>query len=317
LPFRYLPEEAGKFPKFAKFLAQAWGQDADYADKLKCLQEVMSVVLFGIGSKFQRAVLLHGAPASGKTQLLRIIECLVPAEGKCSVPPEDWNDKFLPTAMHLKVLNVCGELSDKKRIDGQKLKDIIDGSALSGQYKNQQVFTFKPELTHLFASNHLPRTDDTSGGFSRRWLFLTFHRPVKNEEKILDLGDMIAAEEREAIVAWCVQSMPELMLRHTYTLPASHNLLLAEFSNINNGVRLWMLESGRVRFGVENGFVQETKAYNAYYAFCSGAGGTRPVSLPKFRAMARELSTELGFKLKVTASTMGGTDAILEGISLI
>jgi putative DNA primase/helicase len=316
LPFRYLPEEAGKFPKFARFLAQSWGVDPDYEQKMKALQEVMSVVLFGLGSKFQRAILLHGAPSSGKTQLLRIIECLVPPEGKCSVPPEDWNDKFLPTAMHLKVLNICGELSDKKRIDGQKLKDIIDGSSMSGQYKNQQVFQFKPELTHLFASNHLPRTDDTSAGFTRRWLFFTFHHPVKNEDKILDLGDLIAAEEREAIVAWCVQSMPELMRRHTFTLPMSHHLLLAEFAAINNSVRLWMLESGKVHFGVEGGFIQETKAYNAYYAFCAGAGGSKPVPLPKFRAMARELSTELGFKLKVTQSPMGGTDCIFEGLSL-
>ena len=77
-----------------------------------------------------------------------------------------------------------------------------------------------------------------------------------------------------------------------------------------------MLESGKVHFNVAGGFIQETKAYNAYYAFCAGAGGSKPVPLPKFRAMARELSTELGFKLKVTQSPMGGTDCIFEGLSL-
>lgn len=316
LPFRYQPDEAGKFPRFAKFLSQAWGQDADYDVKMKALQEVMSVVLFGLGSKFQRAVLLHGAPSSGKTQLLRIIEVLVPQEAKCSVPPEDWSDKFLPTEMHNKILNICGELSDRKKIDGQKLKDIIDGSAMSGQRKNQQVFSFKPELTHLFASNHLPRTEDTSAGFTRRWLFLTFHRPVRPEEKILDLGDLIAAEEREAIVAWAVQAIPELMKRNSFTLPPSHNLLVAEFSNINNSVRLWLLESGKVKLGVVDGFVQEVKAYNSYFAFCAGSGGARPVALPKFRAMLRELSTELGFKMKISQTAMGGTEGLLEGVSV-
>lgn len=317
LPFRYLPEEAGKFVRFAQFMERSWGKDPDYHDKMRALQEVLAVVLFGLGSKFQRAVLLHGAPASGKTQLLRIIECLVPQEGKCSVPPEDWGDRFLPTAMHLKVLNICGELSDKKRIDGQKFKDIIDGSSMSGQYKNQQVFSFKPELTHLFASNHLPKTDDTSAGFTRRWLFLTFHYPVKENEKVLDLGDIIAAEEREAIAAWCVQAMPLLMERSTFTLPTSHKMLVSEFSNINNSVRLWLLESGKVKLGVIDGFVQEARAYNSYWAFCSGAGGGRPVGLPKFRAMLRELSPEFGFKMKITQGPLGGTEAMLEGMSLL
>jgi phage/plasmid-associated DNA primase len=317
LPFRYLEDQAGKFPKFAQFMARSWDRDSDYHEKMVCLQEVMSVVLFGLGSKFQRAVLLHGAPASGKTQLLRMIEMLVPPEGKCSVPPEEWGDKFLPTAMHLKVLNICGELSDKKRIDGQKFKDIIDGSAMSGQFKGQQVFSFKPELTHLFASNHLPKTDDTSGGFTRRWVFLTFHYPVKDCDKVLDLGDIIAAEEREAIAAWCVQAMPALMQRSSYTLPMSHHLLTAEFANINNSVRLWLLEAGKIKFNVEGGFVQETRAYNSYYAFCAGAGGAKPVGLPKFRAMLRELSTEIGFKMRVTQSAMGGTDCVIDGVSMV
>lgn len=317
LPFRYLAEEAGKFPRFAKFLSQSWGRDPDYTQKMQTLQEVMSVVLFGLGSKFQRAVLFHGAPSSGKTQLLRILEVMVPQEGKCSVPPEEWGDKFMPAAMSGKILNICGELSDKKRIDGQKFKDIIDGSAMSAQFKNQQVFSFKPELTHVFASNHLPKTDDTSGGFTRRWVFLTFHYPVKPDEIILDLGDLIAAEEREAIVAWCVQAMPELMKRGAISLPPSHRLLLGEFANQNNSVRLWMLESGKVKLGVEGGFIHEAKAYNAYWAFCASSGGTKPVSLPKFRAMARELGTELGFSLKVTQGTMGGTEAVLEGASMI
>lgn len=316
LPFRYMEEEAGKFPKFAAFMQRSWGQDADFKEKMQTLQEAMCVTLFGMGSRFQRAILLHGAPSSGKTQLLRIIECLVPPEAKCAVPPEDWSDKFLPTAMHMKVLNICGELSDRKRIDGQKFKDIVDGSAMSGQFKNQQVFTFKPELTHWFASNHLPKTDDTSGGFTRRWVFLTFHYPVRAGEVQLDLGSIIAAEEREAIVAWCTQAMPALMKRGAFSLPMSHHLLSAEFANINNSVRLFMLESGKVRFGVEGGFIQEARAFNAYWAFCSGSGGTKPVGLPKFRAMVRELSTELGFTIKVTQAPMGGTDCVMEGVSM-
>lgn len=317
LPFRYMEDEASKFPMFADFLFQSWGRDEDYQQKMNALQEAMCVTLFGLGSKYQRAIILHGAPHSGKTQLLRIIETLVPNEAKCAVPPEDWGDKFLATMLYGNILNVCGELSDKKLIDGQKFKDIVDGGEMSGQYKNQQIFRFRPNVTHWFASNHMPKTTDTSSGFIRRWLFLTFHYPVTVEKKVADLGDLIASEEREAIVAWATQAMPRLLKQHDFTLPHSHKMLVNEFANVNNSVRYFIKESQKVRCNVEGGFCDENKLYNAYFAFCLGAGGMKPVQPIRFRAMLRELQGELGFELRIAEGKGGASQAMLERLTLV
>jgi P4 family phage/plasmid primase-like protien len=317
LPFRYMEEEAGKFPLFAKFLNDSWGRDQDFEQKMEAMQEALCVTLFGQGPRYQRAVLLHGAPKSGKSQMLRIMESLVPAEAKCSVPPNVWNDKFMPAQMHGKILNVCGELSEHKLIDGQSFKDIVDGQEISGQHKNQAIFTFRPSVTHWFASNHMPKSSDTSNGFIRRWLFLTFHYPVSAENKITDLGDIIASEEREAIVAWAAQAMPRLLRNNDYTLPASHKLISDELANVNNSVRYFVKESGKVKTGIEGVFSTETKLFNAYFAFCLSAGGSKPVSSTRFRAMMRELGPELDFELKVSAAAYGGTQAIYDRVSMV
>lgn len=317
LPFRYMEEEAGKFPLFAEFLHRSWGRDPDFEQKMNALQEALCVTLFGLGAKYQRAILLHGAPKSGKSQLLRIVESIVPAEAKSAVPPNDWGDKFLPAQMHNRILNICGELSEQKLIDGQRFKDIIDGSEMSAQHKNMPIFKFKPLVTHWFASNHMPKSADTSAGFIRRWLFLTFHYPVADAERKADIGDLIASEEREAIVSWAVQAMPRLMERNEYTLPASHRTLTEEFANVNNSVRYFLRDSGKVRAGVNDVFSSETKLYNAYFAFCLGAGGVKPVSATRFRAMMRELAPELGFELKITPSRFGGSEAIYDQLALV
>lgn len=317
LPFRYAEEEAGRYPMFAKFITRCWGQDPDFADKMLTLQEAMCVTLFGLGPSFQRAILLQGAPRSGKTQLLRIIESMVPEEAKSAVPPDQWGDKFLPTQMHGKILNICGELSEKKLIDGQKFKDIIDGAVMPGQFKSQQIFHFKPMVTHWFASNHIPKTSDTSEGFIRRWLMLTFNRPVPAEEKTNDIGDLIAAEEREAIVAWAALAMPRLIVRKDYTFPLSHVQLSNDFANLNNTVRYYLKESGKVNLNVIDGHVSELKLYNSYQAFCLGAGGCNPVKPPVFRQMMRELTNELDFKLKISQTRFGGSEALFEGLTLV
>lgn len=317
MPFRYMEQEAGRFPLFGAFLEDCWGKDKDYHQKMEALQEAMAVTLFGLGSSFQRAILLHGAPHSGKTQMLKIVEMLVPKEARSSIPPNEWNDKYLPAEMHGKILNVCGELSDKKKIDGQSFKDIIDGAERSGQKKYGAIFSFRPTVTHWFASNHIPRTEDTSMGFIRRWLMLTFHYPVDPAKKKKDLGDLIAAEEREAIVAWAAQAMPRLLKVNDYTQPESHKMLVNEFANMNNSVRYYLRESGKVVFNAgDQVFASEFSLYQSYWAFCAGAGGIKAVAQQRFRAIMREMQGEMNFKLEVAQSRFGGTEAVYRGISL-
>lgn len=317
LPFRFMADKANEKPMFDKFLKSCWGHDEDYQEKLDALQEALCVTLFGFGSKFQRAILLHGVPHSGKSQLLRIVERLVPKEGKCNVPPNEWADRFMPAMMSGKILNICGELSDRRKIEGQVFKDLIDGSERSAQFKNQQIFVMRPELTHWFASNHLPKSDDTSRGFIRRWLMLTFNKAVDEREVETDLGEKIAQEEREAIVAWAVQAMPRLLERQHYTLPHSHRMLEIEFANINNSVRMFMVQSGKCKFGIVGEKTAEEKAFNAYWAWVSSMGGQQPVKLPKFRAMMRELQAELDMELKIHETPTGGTACVIERMVVV
>ncbi|WKV22006.1 DNA primase [Achromobacter phage 2-1] len=329
LPFRYLPEQATNAPMFFEFLARSWGEDPDYQEKVHALQEALCVTLFAVAPRYQRAILLQGAPKSGKSQLLKIASALVPDSARCAVPPDMWSDKFIPTTMNEKLLNVAGELSEKKLIDGQKFKDIIDGSEMSGQMKGGQIFVFKPVCAHWFAGNHYPKTDDTSEGFNRRWLMLQFSRPVPPEERKLDFGDTVVANEREGIVAWAVQAMTRLKAKNEYTIPESHKQMIREVANLNNSVRFFLTESGKVRTanlqlvssaGEKTSnlmSVEESKIYGAYWSFCIGPASVRPVGSTQFRAKMRELGTEFGFKIMIKNTPQGAQEVVYENITLI
>ncbi len=105
-------------------------------------------------------ILLQGAPKTGKSQLLRIASALVPDTARCVVPPNEWSDRFMPAMMNEKLINVCGELSEKKKIDGMKFKDIVDGSEMSGQIKGKDIFQFRRQFPHL--GPEVPRTNRPS-----------------------------------------------------------------------------------------------------------------------------------------------------------
>lgn len=309
--YRYAPNEGAPL-KLMALLQAAWGHRADYADQVQALREAIAATLFGISWRYARAICLYGVNQSGKSTLKNIIERLVPSDQISKVPPHDWSDRFLPTGMQGKLLNFCGELSESEMIAGDRFKSIVEGEEINGQLKGGQIFKFKPTCAQWFASNHLPRTRDTSGGFSRRWLILSFDRRVPDGQKIEGLADMIVAEEAEAIMAWAIPAILDLMSRHDYTLPAGHHRMAEEMSQQNNSVRFFLTAGGVTVVppspdnpNAPRPVLPERQLFDAYWLFSKSEAHSAPVALKRFRNILTELSYEQGFTIDVQEGSNG------------
>lgn len=324
LPFRYLPELAGRCFKFQDFLYKSWGHNPDYEQKVKALREALAITLFGMGPRLERVVLLHGQAKTGKSQLLKVAAALVPEEAKTAVNPTDWNDKFLVSSLAHALINVCGELPGKRLIDGRAFKQVVSGEEMPGQYKNKPIFMFRPKCTHWFGSNHLPRTEDTSSAFNRRWLVLHFDRVVPDSEKILDYGNLLVAEEREAITAWAIEALPGLLERGEYTLPESHADIIRDVASLNNSVRSWLTRSTRVKLLSQKEAAtspttttSERDLYEEFYTFCVQEGGVRGVTSNTFKKDMKDLGAELGFKPIMIPTKAGGEEPGFQNVILV
>lgn len=306
LPFRYMPEKRNDHPMFDKFLNSVWGHCDDYDERVRALQEAMCVTFFGLGPSFARAILLYGLAGSGKSQLLEIVKHMLPADVISYVTPYKFDDKFEVTELSKSLLNICGELQETTPIPGAAFKSIIDGSVLNGQYKGRPIFSFQPRATHWFASNYLPKTKDVSEGFNRRWLILTFDKPVDKSQKIRDIGNIIAAEEREAIAAWVISCAKELTSKGDLDLPKSHFKVMREVASENDTVFFYLTSEEGPRVCSkkdENGkkktsSVQVNSLYEKYTAFCYATARAQPVGLRRFLQRLTELGTFMGFQVE-------------------
>lgn len=256
LPYPYEPEKADKCWKFQQMLVNFWGDDVDYAAKVECLAECLALTFFEMMTQVQVAVCLYGVPQSGKSRIISMIEQLLPAEMVTSVPPTSWGERFSVVHLVGKLVNVAGELSEKNKIDGVRFKTVISGDTIDAEEKLQPKFTFKPTCAHWFSSNFLPKSDDSSEGFTRRWVFLVFNKKVPDDKVIRDFEKVIVSEEREAIVAWALSRMPGLRDRNLrLTDPISSMEQRASLENELNSVRAFLhdfQESGRMLLGVED-----------------------------------------------------------------
>lgn len=319
LPYRY--QEDSRCPLFMQMLDDSWGEDPDYGDKVLALQEAFAATLMGIAPRFQRAFCMIGQAHSGKSRILEILKGLMPDGCHSAVPPTEWGDKFMPAQMADKLVNFAGEISEKRDISGEHFKKVVEGQEIEAQNKNQPIFLFRPKAAQWFASNHTPKTRDTSDGFNRRWLFLEFPRRISDEKKVIGIDQIILAAEREQIVAWALQALKRLKQNKDFTTPSSHMAIIDEMANLNNSVRYFLSQSPRLKVGKrEHEGTSKTRTmgdllFDEYWSFCTMAGGVSRVPRTKFHALMKELAPAFKFEqLKETRS--GGYDIAYNYITL-
>jgi len=289
LPFRYMPSQAGKCPRFLKMMEDFWGNEKDYAERLHALKEVISATIMGKGPAYQQAILLKGKGGTGKSQLLNIIETMIPEEAQIALPPTEWSEKFEFAGLAGKLLNVCGELPEKAYIDGAAFKSVVAGDKKTSRHIFGSPFSFFPVAAHWFSSNHFPKSRDTSFGFNRRWAIFTFNNHIYNEDKVESIGKSIAEEEIEEIVAWALEIYPEMSGRPTYKLPPSHFEALKDLELTNSSVRQFLVERVVVEEGATIGL---DEAHLAYWSYATVAASSSAVSKQRFKTEMEDYCNE-------------------------
>ncbi len=287
LPFEYTPDKATSCPKFMAFLANCWGHEPDYQERVMALQEMFAVTLLKMAPAYQHAFLLFGRASTGKTVLLKILRALLPPDAVANLGPQLWDGKFHLTDLIGKAANIVGELPENGVISGNVFKEVVEGNAQRTEFKGRDAFNFVPQCAHWFASNYLPQSRDSSRGFDRRWLILDFNKPVADKDKVTNLAEIIVAEERDAIAAWALDGLRRVVTNEGFTEPACHAFRLCQMRRINNSVQAFLEDSSAVEFG--EGEMKAQKLYDTYVEHVRNYRRGQIVTFERFMQMVEDL----------------------------
>ena len=216
LPIQYDPQATA--PRFLAILDRIFESDTpDEQERKKALlQEFYGACVFGLASRFQQCLIMHGPGGNGKSTLQEIMKRFVfTGDNCCAVSPLRWHEEFAVIGLRDKRLNSVEELPQSGRLlAGDVFKQVIGGSEIQAR-KLYQV------CGHVFSTNTFPRINDQSQGFWRRILLVSCNTPVSSGVSIDELLEGLEGEA-PGILNWCVEGAERLLKNRVYTLPASH-----------------------------------------------------------------------------------------------
>lgn len=275
-PFPYVAEApTPMLDEFFEGIFQDCSED-ERADRIALIQEFVGVCLIGEATKYERCLVLFATGGNGKSEILRIMRGLFPAEAVTTIAPQRWGDRFRTALLVGKLANFVDELPEAEIMSGESFKAIVTGNPIDVDVKNKDPFTFTPIAGHILCTNSPITTADHTEGFWRRPLVLPLtHNFEGDSGRRHRAGAEVLAAEHAAIVSWALRGAARRQSQNDYTIPGQSKAIAREWRDESDVVRMFAASQPRT---------EEVRASELYerYKEWSKRNGYGQMSINKF-----------------------------------
>lgn len=212
LPYDY--DKNASCPTFMKYLNEVMPE--------KEAQDVLSEYvgwLFMPGLKLEKILFLYGSGCNGKSVFIDVVEALL---GKENISHESLSDLCGEYGANSrsnlagKILNTCSDVAPNA-FAGDLFKRIASGEPISTKILYKDVTTLTDYAKMIFCLNELPKTNDTSNGFYRRFLIAPFNVQIPKNRINPNLAKDIIFHELPGIMNWVLKGRERLVKNGKFT----------------------------------------------------------------------------------------------------
>ncbi|NDU95247.1 DNA primase [Spirosoma terrae] len=274
LQFSY--DADAKAPLFEKFLNKVQPD----LDCQKLLAEYIGYVFVSPSQlKMEKAMLLYGSGANGKSVFFEIIMGLLGTENVSNYSFEKLTTEPAYRAQIAnKLLNYASEISGN--LESTVFKALASGEPVEARLLYGQAFTMTDYAKLLANTNELPAAPEHSHAYFRRFLIVPFTVTIPDHEQDKQLAAKIIANELPGVFNWVLAGLRRLLAQGRFTDPAAVRHQLEVYRSQSDTARLFIDENAYQADLDRYTTLQEL--YREYKSFCA-EDGYRPVKKLNFR----------------------------------
>ena len=188
LPVRYDPK--AECPEIRQFL-----KEVVYLDDTPVIEEFFGYCLYR-KNHIHKACMFLGGGANGKSTTLKVLGRLL---GEDNTTDKELQkiiyDKFAVGSLHGKLANIAPDISDKAVERTGIFKAIVGGDRINASVKFKDDFDFYPYIKLIFSANRLPKSEDDSYAYARRWILISFPNTFEGKNCDLNILDVLTTPE--------------------------------------------------------------------------------------------------------------------------
>lgn len=234
-------------------------------NKISTIQEFFGLCLTR-EVKYEKALLLIGEGANGKSTILYILENLLGEKNRSAVPLEKLNNSHYIANLFGKLVNISIETNAKSEVYDAMFKAIVSGDTVTADQKFRPPFEFRPYCKLIYALNNMPRVDDKTSAFFRRLLIVRFNRQFDDSIANKNLKYELL-QELDGIFLWALEGLRNLWRRGYFAIDRIMEAEIKEYKRENNNVLVFVDEECRL-----DGSISKQTLYSRYSQWCKDNG---------------------------------------------
>jgi P4 family phage/plasmid primase-like protien len=238
-------------PHFLTFVETLFADRAaaERAPMVTLVQEFFGAVLCVrlLTREQRRALFLVGASRTGKTELARIIACLV-GEPIASPSVGEISERFgLQSFYGARAWIRDDAVNEGDRLDPQRFKTIVTGEPIDIARKNRTAVRVELDIPVVLTCNSLPASRDASDAVFNRSLVVDLGNVIDEAAAIacrrrlgipggIKLGHWLADQEGPGILNWALDGLARLVVKGEFSIPAPVASSIQRFKDESNAV---------------------------------------------------------------------------------
>ncbi len=180
LPFRY--DSKAEAPLFEAYLNKVLPDQ----ERQKVLAEYLGFVFIKHGSnalKEEKALILYGTGANGKSVFFEIVNALLGEENVSSYSLQSLtNDNgYFRAKIANKLVNYASEINGT--LEASIFKQLVSGEPVEARLPYGQPFTLKQYAKLVFNCNELPKDVEHTNAYFRRFLIIPFDVTIPRKSR--------------------------------------------------------------------------------------------------------------------------------------
>ena len=275
LPFAFDPQATA--PLFTAFLNRVLPD----MDCQRVLAEFIGYVFVSPAKlKLEKALLLYGSGANGKSVVFEVITALLGPDnvGHCSLQSLTDEKGYHRAQLANKLVNYASEISGK--LESNIFKQLASGEPIEARLPYGQPFILKNYAKLIFNCNELPADVEHTNAYFRRFLIMPFSETIPEHEQDKQLAAKIIASELSGVFNWILAGLRQLLEQGRFTDADAVRQQIDLYKRQSDSVRLF-LDENEYKSDVER-YTLLKDLYRDYKGFCS-EDGYKPVNNRNFQ----------------------------------
>jgi putative DNA primase/helicase len=272
LPFEYDPEAIA--PLFQKYLDEVLPDK----DKQKVFAEYCGYIFIKPSVlKLEKALLLYGTGANGKSVFFEILNALLGIENvsNYSLQKLTSEDKYR-IKIGNKLVNYASEISG--RLEADIFKQMASGEPIEARslYSDPIIMTEYAKL--IFNCNELPKDVEHTNAFFRRFLIIGFDVTIPEAHQDKQLANNIIQNELSGVFNWILLGLDRLLEQKNFSKCEAVENARSNYEIQSDSVKMFIDD---LEYKISTDYTTLKTLYDQYKVYCLD-DGYRPVKKSNF-----------------------------------